>query len=528
MKIESIWPILLLVFALLFAAGCGDDDDDDNNNDSDDDDATDDDTTDDDTSDDDDDSADDDVSWEEADCFDDSGIKVDICQYYGTDFVGMYAYAPAQEFMNDIFPDGFTYVEHDDWDDVLAGTDLGMNVKIGDKTFYFFGDTHPLPEGQGASGPVVGVPWGWDTDGDYILDEIVGYAPDTVHYESVTEHVAFDGEGNPTGLLNDIERAQMFPGGESSGVEVPFFVPTGHLNVDDQTVYYWYGKYVNNTDCDQSHLLAMNVADQTWRYVSPFAEAKFIQISPVLVERDDYPTQAQCPLPWSEDHERGALIFASGRDVANSVSFDEADPTTGGYCSQGSDPSYRKSGLYLGYVKLADLEDELVPSKMYYFTGVNNGCWQQAAPQNAVSIIDKQEFGEFSVRRVPDTNYLVLTHSYQDADSQAYLEQHPEYQGHFIGVLALHAADLAAPWTWTTAKETISYGYGNYLIEEGVELLPTISVDGEVVDDNVLTFIRVISTWKGLNADPNFKEYGTSLIWALTDFDDFTDELAQK
>lgn len=528
MKIESMWPILLLVFALLFAAGCGDDDDDDND-DSADDDATDDDTTDDDTSDDDDDDDDyDDVTWDEAECFNDSGIKVDICQYFGTDFIGKYAAVPSQELMNDVFPDGFTFETHDYWDDVVAGTDLGQNVKVSDSTFYFFGDTHPITDNETETGPVVGLPWGWDTDNDYILDQLSGYAPTTVHYNSVTEYVSFDDDGNPTGLLNDTERAYIFPNGDPPLVEVPFFVPCGQLNVDDETIYYWYGKYVNNTDCDQSHLVAMDVDKQTWRYLSPFAEQKFIQVSPILVERNDYPEQSQCPLPWSEDNERGALLYGSGRAVANSVSFADADPDTNGYCAQGSDPGYRKSSLYLAYVKLSDLEDDLVPSKTYYYTGPDNGCWQQAAPENAVPLLNKAEFGEFSVRRVPGTDYLVLTHSYQNEDSQEYIAEHPEYQGHFYSLFAIHAADLAAPWFWTSAKKTVSYGYGNYIIEASLDLVPQLEVDGQVVDDNVLTFIRVISTWKGPNADPNFKEYGTSLIWALTDFDDFTDELAQK
>jgi hypothetical protein len=94
--------------------------------------------------------------------------------------------------------------------------------------------------------------------------------------------------------------------------------------------------------------------------------------------------------------------------------------------------------------------------------------------------------------------------------------------------MTLRVADLAAPWAFTQPKATAGYGYGNFVIEDSIKLVPQLSVGGKVVATNVLMFIRVLSTWKGANYDPNFDEYGTSLIWALTDFSDFEQELQSR
>ncbi|MBZ0271931.1 hypothetical protein K8I61_07830 [bacterium] len=551
---DSIFAFFFTLACVLMTAtalfGCGGDDDDDDDDDATDDDMSDDDATDDDASDDDtdDDTADDDAdddtgdddddadddtgdddtsgtfSWDEADCFEANGIRDDtsICQFYATDLVGRDAEDPAEEFKTYLFPDGFTYVEYDRWNAVIEGTDLGVNVKVGDKTYYFFGDTHPVMESKTETGPVVGVPWGVDTDGDLQIDNIAGNSEGNAHYFSITDFAAFDGDGDPTPLLNQHEREYIYPGGQPSGTEVSFFVPTGAAQVDEETIYYWYGKYISNTNCDQTHLLAFDLDTETWRYVSGFATQKFIQVAPILVNRNEIDDPDTCPLPWTEPHERGFLIYGSGRPVHNGTAYGDATPT--GACRLGSFPNYRSSDLYLGYVKLGDMEDPQVNTKVYSYSGPDNGCWTQGNYDAAIPLIGKTEFGEFSAVRIPGTSRLLLAHSFVDDESKEWMESHPEYGNDFVGELELHAADISRPWAFTQPKGAAAFGYGNYIVESSMQVIPQFEVNGEVVDDNVLAFARVVSTWKGMS-DPNFTEYGASVVWSVTDLDDFESEL---
>lgn len=522
----------------LILSGCAGDDDDEANADDDaasdddvsdddasDDDASDDDAADDDASDDDasDDDGDDETSWDDAECFDENGIKaeVGICQFYGVDLAGKAAQDPGDELTSEVFPGGFDYDADERWDSVIAGTDLANNVLVGDTTYFFFGDTHPVDESKDAeSGPMLGVPWGLDTDGDAAIDAISGNSGAVPEYQSVTPYVAFDGSGDPTPLFNDAERAYIFPGGDPTDHEVGFFVPTGVAQVDDETIYYWYGKYVNNTSCDQSHLVAMDVESGDWRYISPWAGQKFIQTAPVLVERDSTTDPDECPLPWTQEHERGLVVYGSGRPVANTVSFADAQPNAGP-CVVGSHPNYRSSALYMAYISLSDLESPTAYQSVQYYTGPDDGCWDEGDVTQAVPIIDKTEFGEFSVKPIPGTSYLLLAHSFTDSDSEQWMQDHPAYSNHFVSELELHVADINTPWRWSDPMGTAAYGYGNYLVESTMTLHNDFEVNGAVVDHNVLQFARVVSTWKGMG-DPTFSEYGTSLIWSLVDLDDLT------
>ncbi|MDP8224615.1 MAG: hypothetical protein P9L99_14735 [Candidatus Lernaella stagnicola] len=524
------YSLLLLLFVLLLLnlPACGDDDDDNDDNDvnddttdDDDDSAGDDDNDDDDTIGDDDD--DDDTTqppvWpNEVDCFDENGIKpeVDICQYYATDFVGRDIQKPDQELITALFPDGFEYDENHYWDDLVRGTDLGNNTRVGGATYYFFGDTHPVLQSHQTSGPMVGVPWGVDTDSDYVIDTIAGHDEGIYHYYTVTEFTAFDDNDDPTTLLNQAERDLIFPGGQPGLTEVPFFVPTG-LAATEEAIYYWYGKYISNTDCDQSHVLKYDVGADKWSYLAPFANQKFIQVNGIPVTPDDFADTGQCKPPFENDDEQGFILYGSGRPVANSVSFDDATPDNGSYCRTGSQISYRISGLYLAYVREADLSDSTVAAKTYYWVGPDAGCWKQGGVFDALAIDTKLEWGEFSVKRIPNTPYLMFAHSFVDQDAAQFLIDHPEYRGHFVAELGVNVADIAEPWQVSDKLGADAYGYGNYVIDESIDLVPELKIDGEVVEDNVLMFTRVVSTWKGQS---NFAEYGTALIWSLLDFDE--------
>lgn len=512
---------LTLVLGMLLLDSCGDDDDDDDVADDDtDDDTVDDDAANDDTGgdDDDDDSTEPPIWPNEIDCFDANGIKpeVDICQYYATDFVGRDIDTPDHELITALFPDGFEYDENNNWDDLIRGTDLGNNIRVGGATYYFFGDTHPVVQDHETSGPMVGVPWGADTDGDYVIDDVAGHDEGMYHYYTVTEFTAFDDNGDPTTLLNDAERDYIFPGGQPGTAEVPFFVPTG-LAATDQEIYYWYGKYINNTDCDQSHLLSYDVANKKWHYRAPFAKQKFIQVNGIPVTPADFADTGQCKPPFESDDERGFIIYGSGRPVGNSVSFNDATPDSGSYCRTNSQVAYRFSKLYLAYVREADLTDPAVATKTYYWVGAAAGCWKQGGVSDALAINEKPEWGEFSVKRIPDTPYLMFSHSFQDQDSRQFLRDHPEYQGHFVAELGINVADIAEPWNVSEKLGADAFGYGNYVIDESIELVPELTINGEVVDENVLMFTRVVSTWKGKS---DFAEYGTALIWSLLDFDE--------
>lgn len=308
-------------------------------------------------------------------------------------------------------------------------------------------------------------------------------------YVSLAELVAFDEEGEPTGFLNEKERRFFFRDGLSRGVEAGYFVPTGALSVDDETVYLWYGKYLNNTSCDQSHVLKWDVESGDWSHVAFFAEQKFVQVAPLLIDRDEVgESDSRCPLPWSEPHERGVLLYGSGPAGANDVPFDEASPL--GLCSLPSTGSYRESGLYLAFIRLEDLDRPDMLKRAYFYTGPEDGCWAEGDIDAAAPIIDDKHFGEISAQRVPGSPYAIMGHNRLRAN------------------YAL--IDLRNPTRIPTPVWANSYGYGGYFVAGSVRYVEVLVLPGDVVVGEAILFDRVISTWKGPGAGGGLMdEYGT-------------------
>jgi len=431
-------------------------------------------------------------------CFDPSmtQFQADICHYDGHVLAGRPL--AGEEGANAVV------------DGMIWGTDLGINVQVDGATMYFFGDTIPAlnlgANGLEIGGALLGTPYAYDYDGDSELDWIDSSLSltGTMHYNSVTELAAFDETGRPTGLLNEAERRLFFPRGEPSGLEGGFFAPTGAAQVDDQTVYYWYGKYINNTRCDQSHLLALDVESGQWRHVSLFAQEKFIQVAPVEISRDDYPpVEGACTPPWTEPHERGFLLYGSGRAGSDNMSFAQATPW--GECIEESTPNYRTSNLYLAYVSLSDLENADLSKRVYYYTGNPGQCWIEGDVAAAEPIIEAPVFGEFSVERVPGTDYLLLAYSNLTFN--------------------LRLANLAKPWQWSSPLRSLPFGYGDYFVAGSLRLENNLSVSSELTLDNVLFFDRVVSTWKGPQHDMLMREYGVSTFSSFVLLDDLVDLL---
>jgi len=438
-----------------------------------------------------------------AECFGEFGMSEQVCQYETHGFLGR---------SEDRWEQSQNGEQYDVPNQLVDGTDLGINIQVGEQTYYFFGDTLPYSrlEGnrQSPSGMFFGLPYATDLDGDQKLDWIdatidMGGEP---YFTSVTQEVVYDENDNPTGLLNDIEREFFFPTGKAKNREAWYHVPTGAAQVDDETIYYWYGKYINNWQTDQNHLLALDVNSGQWRYIGRFADQKFIQVAPVPVARDTYPADAALTPPWTEAHERGFLIYGSGRAGENMIGYEDADPRWGSFCNITLTPNYRESELYLAYVKAADLERPDVADRLYFFAGSVQGTWVRGAIDQAAPIVEEAAFGEFSVRRLPDSDLLMLTHTRLNPD-----ENIPEFNVRF--------ADLKRPMEWSEPLTSFAPGYGDYVIESTLRFTPSWEAAPGMREDNVLFFARVVSTWAGPWVDPLMMGYGTSVVWSAIDLD---------
>lgn len=442
-----------------------------------------------------------------AECFGDGGLTEQICQYDMRGFLGR---------SEDRWEQGQNYDGQNNKVDLpnqlVDGTDLGINIRVGDQTYYFFGDTLPYSRytnnRRAPTGVYFGLPYAMDTNDDQKLDWIdfsLGLDP-RPYFTTVTQEAAFDAQDNPTGLFNDIERDFFFPKGKARNREAWYHVPTGAAQVDGETIYYWYGKYINNWQADQNHLLALDVSSGEWRYIGRFADQKFIQVAPVPVERDTYPADTAFTPPWTEPHERGFLLYGSGRAGTNVVGYEQADPRWGSFCNVNLKPNYRESRLYLAYVKAADLERSDVESRIFFYTGSTHDRWAQGDIEQARAIVEEAVFGEFSVRRVPDSDILMLTHTRMNPEDN-------------VPMLNVRFADLRRPAEWSKPLSSFAPGYGDYVIESTMRFAPMWEIAPGMSEDNVLFFARVVSTWTGPWLDPLMLGYGTSVVWAAIDLD---------
>lgn len=389
-------------------------------------------------------------------------------------------------------------------ENLIWGTDLGYSVRVGDATLYFFGDS--IPKSRWISGrlwvggSLLGVPYTYDFNGDGTLDWVEASADldGGLQYVSVTEQAAFDASGEATGLLTEFEQNRIFVDGAPRGLELGYSVPTGVIQVDEETIYYWYGKYLNNPRCDQSHLLAMDVASGEWRHLSLFAEKKFIQAAPVLVERDRLPpANDACGIPWTKSGERGLLIYGSGMDLDNDLDGGSAESWAA--CSLDFSLDYRESSLYLAYLSLDDLESPQSAARIYYYTGDPSECWARGAIDEAKPIIAEPVFGEFSVQPVPGTDYLILSYS---ADRS----------------FNVRAARLDHPWIWTDPDRSPQQGYGDLLVAGSLRMMDSLRLGQTVTLEKALFFKRAVSTWGGSVADPLMLRYGVYLYSSFLDF----------
>ncbi len=453
-------------------------------------------------------------------CYDGNGVQdmEDICHFGAQLLVGRPYARSWERLVTAVFPDGLAYAEGDGWRALIGGTDLGVNVRARGETWWFFGDTHPMERLDGElTGAPFGLPVAIDEDGDLSLDAVLVRPDDDGAFLSVTEEVAVDGNGDPTGLFNDIE----FDRWRTRGVEFPFFVPTGAFaSHDESTIWYVYGKYINNTECDQSHLAAFDLDTGGWRYVGPIAEKKFIQIAAIPVDAsDELWADSECAPPFATDDERGFLLFGTGPAVDNTIGFDEADPAWGEFCAADGEVGYRESRLYLAYVDEDSLDTPYPGLAGYAYTGVadDGDCWRRGDLERAVPITPDPGLGEFSVRRIPGTDFLVIAGGASADAGAEWAQGHPAYWSLYRGAMFLRVAHIARPWDWSAPLGANTLGYGNYIPEDSMTFFPVRRIDGDARATDVLRFARAVSSWPGIELDPDLAEYGVSLVWSVVD-----------
>lgn len=462
----------------------------------------------------------------EALCYEDGGLSVaeDICHFRASLLVGKPYARPWDRLATPRFPSGVAYADKGVWDGLIRGTDLGVTARVGDETYLFFGDTAPVENDGVWTGPVYGLPIGVDTDGDLRPDAFVEDPTSPSEYLSVTQAAAYDEDGEPTGLLNDRER-ELMESTDEPVVEFPFFVPTGAVAIGD-TIYLWYGKYINNTYCDQSHLLAMDAPTGAFRYIAPFAEQRFIQVAAVPVAADEADWErGACPPPFSTDDEEGLLLFGTGPPIANDVGFDEADPWDAS-CAVDSAIGYRESRLYLAYMALEDLESDDPAGAAWYFAGKDT-CWRRGDLTAARPVTGDPGLGEFDVRRVPGTDLLLMVGGSTSDAAVDWASGKPEYWSMFGPAMLARGAALTRPWEWSSPKGALSFGYGMYLPEGHIEYFPDRAIDGVAMGRDVVRFARVVSSWPGGAIDPDLEEYGVSAVWSVMEIGDWMDGAGQ-
>lgn len=456
-------------------------------------------------------------------CYGPDGVQdmEDIC-HFGAELMIGRPYARSWErLVTAVFPDGLAYAEDDGWDSLIRGTDLGLNVRARGETWWFFGDTHPGVRLDGEpTGAAFGLPVGIDEDGDLALDAVLARPDDPEAFLSVTEEVAVDGNGDPTGLFNDTE----FTRWQLTGVEFPFFVPAGAFaSHDESAIWYVYGKYVNNTECDQSHLAVLDLDTGGWRYVGPIAEQKFIQIAAMQIRAwDGWWDDGPCAPPFATDDERGFLLFGTGPAIPNTVSFDEADPKHGEFCAADGEVGYRESRLYLAYIDEESLDTPDPGGEAFAFVGAQDDgeCWRRGDLDRATPVTSDPGLGEFSVRRIPDTDFLVMAGGASVDAGAEWARTHPAYWSLYRGAMFLRVAHISRPWVWSRPLGANTLGYGNYIPEDSMEFFPVRRIDGTARAANVLRFARAVSSWPGVEVDPTLAEYGVSLVWSVVDLTD--------
>lgn len=456
-------------------------------------------------------------------CYDADGVHdmEDVCHFGARLLVGRPFAPPRERLVTAVFPGGLPYAEDGAWSSLIAGTDLGLNVRARGETWWFFGDTFPAGRIRGEpTGAAFGLPVAIDEDGDLALDALLVRDDDPGAFLSVTEEIAADGNGDPTGLFNDTEFARW----RATGVEFPFFVPTGAFaSHDESTIWYVYGKYINNTACDQSHLAAFDLDTGGWRYVGPLAEQKFIQIAAIPVTAsDEWWSDGPCAPPFATDDERGFLLFGTGPPIPNTVSFDEADPARGEFCAQDGEVGYRESRLYLAYIDEESLDTDDPGQAAFAFVGpgADGGCWRRGDLDAAVPVTPDPGLGEFSVRRIPGTDNLVMVGGASADAGAQWAYGHPAYWSLYRGAMFLRVAHLSRPWAWSSPLGANTLGYGSYIPEDTLDFFPERHIDGEARAANVLRFARAVSSWPGLEADPELAEYGVSLVWSVVELTD--------
>ncbi|MCL4233076.1 MAG: hypothetical protein KJ042_00995 [Deltaproteobacteria bacterium] len=453
-------------------------------------------------------------------CYDGAGVNgmEDVC-HFGAELVVGRPFARSWErLVTAVFPYGLPYAAGDGFGSPIEGTDLGVNVRARGETWWFFGDTFPAARIDGEpTGAPFGLPVAVDEDGDLVLDAVLVRDDDPGAFLSVTEAVAVDGNGEPTGLFNDTEFARW----RATGVEFPFFVPTGAFaSHDESAIWYAYGKYINNTECDQSHLARFDLETGGWRYIGPIAEQKFIQIAAIPISASDgWWTDESCPPPFATDDERGFLLFGTGPAVANTVSFDEADPAHGAYCAADGEIGYRESRLYLAYIDEDSLDAPDPGEAAFAFVGAGGDgpCWRRGDLDRAVPVTPDPGLGEFSVRRVPGTDFLVMAGGASADAGAEWAYGHPAYWSLYRGAMFLRVSHISRPWAWSPPQGANTLGYGNYIPEDAMKFFPVRRIDGEARATNVLRFARAVSSWPGIEADPELVEYGVSLVWSVVD-----------
>ena len=389
------------------------------------------------------------------------------------------------------------------WDDYIDGVDLGMSVWTGQQTVFFFGDVWPVEDnGQYLYMKKYGLPWGGGYAQDYELTLLVNDLGNDVIY-SMSDYYNYPFPP----IYNTLEWQYEALYGMS---EFPFWVPTGTF-WDDQNerIYLWYGKYIDNANCDRSYLLYYDADTEQWAEKGAFADRKFIQIAAVPITVSSA-NPADLPIT-NPNGEQGVLIYGTGQDVvsySNSAThpilcygesfFDQIEQIFAQKSSYTS--GYRKSNVYLAYISLTNLASTSYHQYIYYRT--SNG-WSTDL-DDAAPIFPKDYVlggvGEFSVMKVPNTNLLMMVYSTRSGLLSV------KYTVRFAD-LSDDPADFSCGGA-SMFSGTL-YGYGDYIIPRSVEMV----YEGSPARYH-LYYDRVVSFWDGFGAT----NYGTAVIQSVINF----------
>ncbi|MCP4675017.1 MAG: hypothetical protein GY854_05830 [Deltaproteobacteria bacterium] len=407
------------------------------------------------------------------------------------------------------------------WDQLIAGTDLGISANLWNKTFVYMGDT-------------IGNLLGYNCHDDALCnDAIVGiYNGDNNPYDGIKAFPYtqwYDGAYRvKTQVIPDVHDNPFHSDyWDPAGFDPEYTVPTGAVltgvvhpfpYMTVPTVMLWYGTAIaaapiihgdpqavprSWANCSTDGLTFTNCYGPGIEFSvdEPDHPARFIQVSAVNI--------------WY--HELIDMCGDSGYDTDNPLCDDEiydTDPTIGGMLLFGNGRFYRISGVYVAYIRhdeIGQLNGAGRPLVHYLAKdGSGNFYWSDSEhdavrilPENSPAldycdtteqaipciqeILDAGEpdwernlFGEFSVKLISngipegESPYLVMLSGMATDD-----------------IVQYRHTRLDEFWQWPSSVDVDAHGYGNYIVDKYTRY--------KSLGDGSLSLFFLSSKWDGVD-----------------------------